>query len=235
MPIVLLHQTASSSLMYEAIMRELANEFVLFAPDTPGFGGTAAPNQPATIQHYADGLYDALQTLGIRACWLFGHHTGASIAVQLTHNHPELTRKLILSGPPLLTDAQKEILSKAVFPMVVQADGSHLTQMWQRIRAKDAQASLALSQRETLLNLHAGAHYHESYHAVCAHDFAGQLATITCPTLVMAGENDSLRASLEPSFALLKHGTMRVISHANTYICDQQPQIIANVMREFFR
>ena len=42
-PLVLFHQTASSSAMYEALIGELGDAFWFFAPDTPGFGGTAAP------------------------------------------------------------------------------------------------------------------------------------------------------------------------------------------------
>ena len=36
--VVFLHQTPSDSAMYEDLMRELADDYRLFAPDTPGMG-----------------------------------------------------------------------------------------------------------------------------------------------------------------------------------------------------
>ena len=37
-PLVLLHQTPSTSAMYETLMQRLAGDFRLIAPDTPGMG-----------------------------------------------------------------------------------------------------------------------------------------------------------------------------------------------------
>lgn len=78
--VLLLHQTASSSAMYEAIMNLLADKFYLFAPDTLGFGGSDFPNEVATMQIYADSLREASDKFGLDNPFVFGHHTGASIA-----------------------------------------------------------------------------------------------------------------------------------------------------------
>ena len=61
-PLVLLHQTASSSHMFEPLLGSLARldpETYAFAPDTPGFGGT-----PALADTGADAVLD--QTIKIR-------------------------------------------------------------------------------------------------------------------------------------------------------------------------
>mgnify|MGYP002223509988 CR=1 FL=1 len=140
---------------------------------------------------------------------------------------------MILSGPPYLTAEQKDIFKKTVQPIVFEKDGSHLSNLWQRLRSKDESAEIALTHREFLLNLHAGERYHEAYFAVFNHDFETQLATLNCPILVMAGDNDTLKNSLEPAFKVLKNGEMwRNIG--NTYICDQSPEIVAGIMAEYF-
>jgi pimeloyl-ACP methyl ester carboxylesterase len=232
-PLLLLHQTASSSAMYEPLLERLADQFYLFAPDTPGFGGTFFPPQPATIEMYAQVLHEAATNFGFANCFVFGHHTGASIAVQMEFDQPGFARKMILSGPPYLTEAQRAGLRVSITPIVVQEDGAHLLTLWQRLRAKDATAPLSLTHREFLLNLHAGKRYHEAYLAVCEHDFNGQLAALNCPVLVMAGEHDTLAPSLEPAFAALRQGQMRRVPGANTYICDQFPEVVADIIREF--
>jgi pimeloyl-ACP methyl ester carboxylesterase len=232
-PLVLLHQTPSSSVMYERLMEQLAGEFYTLAPDTPGFGGSDKC-APVSIAAYAEALHEALTIIGVSECYLFGHHTGASIAVQIAHDHPDFVHKLALCGAPYLTREQKAALKASAPPFTLQEDGAHLLGMWQRIRGKSASASLALSQREMLLALQAEEQYAAAYGAVAEHDFEGQLVALQCPVLVMAGEHDSLRASLESAYAALQQGTMREIQRADTYVCDTHPQVIANILKDFF-
>jgi haloalkane dehalogenase len=230
--VLLLHQTASSSVMYEAIMNLLADKFYFFAPDTLGFGGSDFPPETATMKIYAAGLREASDKFGLENPFVFGHHTGASIAVQMEFDKP-FARKIILSGPPYLSNAQKDEFKKGVQPIVIKPDGSHLLNLWQRLRAKDETAETALIHREFLLNLHAGERYHEAYFAVFDHEFEMQSAMLQCPVLVTAGDADTLRDSLEPAFKALQKGELRYLI-GNTFICDRSPQTIAEVMIEFF-
>jgi haloalkane dehalogenase len=230
--VLLLHQTASSSAMYEAIMNLLANKFYFFAPDTLGFGGSDFPKETATMRIYADSLREASDKFGLKNPFVFGHHTGASIAVQMEFDKP-FVRKMFLSGPPYLTQEQKDTFKKSVQPIVVENDGSHLLKLWERLKSKDENAEISLIHREFLLNLHAGERYHEAYHAVFNHDFETQLASLECPILVTAGDNDTLKNSLEPALKVLKNGEMRRLV-GNTYICDQSPEVIAKLMEDFF-
>jgi haloalkane dehalogenase len=230
--VLLLHQTASSSAMYEAIMNLLADKFYFFAPDTLGFGGSDFPKETATMQIYADSLREASDKFGLKTPFVFGHHTGASIAVQMEFDSP-FAKKMFLSGPPYLTQEQKDSFKKGVQPIVIKSDGSHLLDLWNRLRAKEANAEIGLIHREFLLNLHAGERYHEAYFAVFNHNFETQLATLDCPILVTAGDKDTLKTSLEPAYKVLKKGEMRCLV-GNTFICDQSPELMAGLMEEFF-
>ncbi len=218
--------------MYEAIMNLLADKFYLFAPDTLGFGGSDFPNETATMQIYADSLHEASEKFGLKTPFVFGHHTGASIAVQMEFDKP-FARKMFLSGPPYLSNEQKEAFKKSIQPIVIKKDGSHLSELWNRLRTKDENAEISLIHREFLLNLHAGERYHEAYFAVFNHDFETQLASLECPILVTAGDKDTLKDSLEHAFKVLKIGEMRRLS-GNTFIYDQSPEVMANLMEEFF-
>lgn len=231
--LLLLHQTASSSVMFEAIMERLSDDFFMFAPDTPGYGGTFFPPSMATIEYYGQIMHQALAAFGWGNCFVFGHHTGASIAAQMEQMRPGTARKMLLSGPPYLTEEQKARFRAVIQPIVAQEDGAHTIGLWQRLRAKDPGAKLALTQREFVLNMLAGERYHETYHAVFTHDFNAQLAAIACPVLVMAGDADTLRDALEPAYAALQHGEIRYLS-GNTYICDQSPETVAGIIREYF-
>ena len=57
---------------------------------------------------------------------------------------------------------------------------------------------------------------------------------IACPTLVMAGEHDSLRACVEPAWRALPNGQMCILPGAGTYVCERQTEAVAALLREFF-
>jgi len=235
LPLVLLHQTPSSSTMYVALMAELAPDFRCIAPDTPGFGQSDPLVEGVTVKGWSTAVSSFLHSLNIERCYLFGHHTGASIAVQMAADHPDLVAKLALSGPPLLTDAQIAHLKTTLPTTELDENGRFLSDIWDRLRHKNPIAPLELSLRETIAALQCRDGYHDAYYAVFEQDFAGQLAALRCPVLLMAGENDSLRASLEPAARLVKNGRFHIIPNAGTYSCDEQPQAVATLLRDFFR
>ncbi len=231
-PLVLLHQTASASAMYEGLLGALTGRWLL-ALDTPGFGGSFTPEQPLTISYCAAMLAEALASLGITECDVFGHHTGAALAVQLAHAQLGLVRRLVLSGPPLLNPEQVAALKASLRPFTLAPDGSHLTAIWARLRGRDPDLPLAVVHRETLLTAAAGEQAQQAYQAVFTQDFAGQLQALTQPVLMLAGEYDTLRASLEPALALLRNGQGRVLPAATTYVCDREPARLAGIIAEF--
>lgn len=229
--LVFFHQTASASTMFEALMPEL--EGWRIAPDTPGFGQSCRPEAILTIPFCAGVLHEALLNLGVTECDAFGHHTGAAIAVQMAHSYSGFVRRLVLCGPPLLSADQKATLQAGLKPFTIDKAGSHFTTVWERLLRRDPALPLEIVHRETLLTLSAGEYAVQTYHAVFAQDFAGQLAALDIPVLVMTGEHDTLRTSLEPAFAQLKHGQMHLIPNGTTYVCDREPQVVARFIREF--
>ena len=236
--LVLLHQSPSTSAMYEPLMARLADRFYLLAPDTPGFGNSDdLPGDPheLSIDHYASVLHALLVSLGVVPCYLFGHHTGASIAVAIESAFPGTARALALSGPTLLDDDLKRELPQRASTIALQEDGSHLPAMWQRIRQKDPGAPLSLSQRELQSAFSSGASYQASYRAVTQQDFASQLATIACPVLVFAGGEDPLRDAVAPTVARLPRGVAgQLPGGERTYVCERQADTVAKKLADFF-
>ncbi|MBB3047988.1 pimeloyl-ACP methyl ester carboxylesterase [Litorivivens lipolytica] len=234
-PLILLHQSPSSSIMYETLMRELGNDYWLLAPDTPGFGQSDPLAEPVSIAAYADAIQQFCTALRIEQALLFGHHTGASVAVQLAYDNPELSLAMALSGPTLLSDALKAALPGKAKPFPLTEDGSHLLGMWQRMRDKEPDAPLALSLRETLLGLEVGDAYPEAYRAVIDQPFGDQLKALECPVLVFAGTGDPLYGMLDEAAQLLKHGEKQEIDGARTYACDLHAKTIGDMLKDFFR
>ena len=233
--VLLLHQAPSHSAMYEPLMERLGDRFCLIAPDTPGFGNSDALEGECDIEAFAGCFASLLQCLEIEKCLVFGHHTGAAIAVQLASGFPGLCSALALSGPTLLSEDMRQTLPQLASPFPVEEEGGHLLKMWQRIRDKDQNAPLELIQREVLSAIASGNNYQGSYRAVCRQDFAAGLQTLQCPVLVFAGDEDALRGSVTPSLDLLRDGhTTELEPGAGTYACERRADEIARILVEFF-
>lgn len=231
--LVLLHQTASSGQMFERLMSLLADDFHTIAPDTPGFGNSFPPPDGFSIEFLSSSLHAALEALDVPSCYIFGHHTGAAIAVQMAYTQPEFVRKVVLSGPPLLSEAQKDRLRASLKPIELVEDGTHLTTVWHRIRQRDPSLPLEIVHRDVLLTQMARRVAQRAYQAVFEQPVEQQLSALQQPTMIISGEYDTLRDSAEPAYSLLKNGQIRIIPGAGPYLCDQNALEVAQILRTF--
>lgn len=235
LPLVFLHQTASSSLMYEKLMHELQGEYRMFALDTPGFGQSFFPPSPPTIGYYIATFLEALHKLGIQDFHLFGHHTGASIACEMAVTAPTRVRSLMMVGPVYMDAAERQKwIRDFVKAMVIEPDGGHLLKIWKRVRGIDPDPSFALCHREAVDNLRAGERYHEAYLAVFNQDFPALLAQVQCPILMLCGAQDVLMPYFKPS-SDARPDAKSVTLPGGTYVVDDHPAAVATEIRTFLQ
>lgn len=234
LPLVLLHQTASSSIGYLELMSELREEFWVIALDTPGFGASDPLDGEVTVPALGDALLEALDALGVDEFWLYGHHTGAAIAAWIAAAHPNRVDRLMLSGPPFLDQTVRERIEGGIRDDAISDDGEHLITAWKRHRhlARDVPAEIA--QRELVLYFTA-VEPQLAYKAVLDLDFADVLEAIRCPTYVMGGEDDTIRSGLEPTHEHLETSVLEVVPGAGIYLADQIPGVVADRIRTWFR
>lgn len=233
--LVLLHQTPSSSVMYEPLMIELAQDYKVFAFDLPGFGESEELVAKLTIGVVAECLLEAMCQLQIEDYFLFGHHTGASIAVEMASYQPLAVKSLALSGPPLLNEALRQLLPSKATAIPLSDDGTHLNAMWERIQGKDKNASLTLMTREVRLALALGERYPQAYDAVIEHPMGERLAALQVPTLILSGTEDPLYGQLGAAAKLISNCRQFVLEDAGTYSCETHTKEIAEELRSFFQ
>jgi pimeloyl-ACP methyl ester carboxylesterase len=230
-PIVMFHQTASSSVMFEAVMERLLPRRCI-ALDTPGFGAST-PLDAVTVDGWAEALDAALDSLGFRDMDVVGHHTGASIACAIAVRRGVRVRRLALGGPPLLSAATRERIRAAAREPQWLDDGSHLLSAWRRSSRYAPRGPLGLVQRETLLLLEAHAP-HLAMQAVLDYDLGAALDAIDGPLLVFAGDGDPIIEGLA-TVAARRPGTVAtVIPSAGVHVFDEQPEAVAATLTAFF-
>jgi pimeloyl-ACP methyl ester carboxylesterase len=133
LPLVLLHQSPSSSLTYQELLPLVGRRRHCVALDTPGFGESFRPDAPPSIADYARWLTAAALGLGLVRFDLCGLFTGASIACEIATVFPQHVRRLVLCGPPLFTEEQQAQFTANAWPAPPAEDGSHLLKEWDRV------------------------------------------------------------------------------------------------------
>lgn len=192
-PIVFFQQTASSSKMYVKVMTALTGEYPMIAFDTPGFGESFDPVSRPTMAQYADWLLEAIDALGLERFHIFGHHTGACLAVELGARHPARVASLMMVGPvPLTAEERAEFGRHFGAPIAPTADGSYLQVTWDYLKTLGAHADLELHHRELVDTTRAYLGRSMAYGAVWDQDWTALYRQVRCPLLLLCAEDDVL-------------------------------------------
>ena len=96
--LLLIHGMAGSSNTWEAVIPELAKHFTVVAPDLIGHGDSAKAKADYSLGGYATGLRDLMLRLGHERFTIVGQSFGGGVALQFTHQFPEMCERLVLVG-----------------------------------------------------------------------------------------------------------------------------------------
>lgn len=95
-PIVLIHGLGSSAEIWAALMLLLNKEYLVYAPDLPGFGRTPLAPEGTNISTHVLYLERFLDALGYPRVTLVGNSLGGWIATRFAAEHPERVERLYL-------------------------------------------------------------------------------------------------------------------------------------------
>lgn len=229
-PIVFIHKTVSTYRMWLPVMRELAGTAPLYALETPGFGESFDPESPATIEQYADWLGDAIAALGITACHIVGHHTGAVIALALADRRPALARSLSLIGLlPLTPEERAEHATRFGTAFTPEASGAYLQDTWKYVRWAGADDPM-LANREMSAMLRSWQTRSWTYGAVWDYDFSAAFQRVEAPLLIMSAPDDVLQPYFARAQALRPDAKAVLLSGGANYQTDIVPKEIAKAL-----
>ncbi len=134
-PVLLLHQTPRSWDEFRDVLPLLGRHYRAIAMDTVGYGNSdPLPQGQASIENWAKAAHQLLVALNIERVAVVGHHTGASIAIEIAASYSEQVAALVLSASPHV-DAARRTEAKAHKRAVVdevtpRMDGGHLAELW---------------------------------------------------------------------------------------------------------
>ncbi|TSD40473.1 alpha/beta hydrolase [Rhodococcus sp. KBS0724] len=235
-PIFLLHQTPRSSDEYRDVIPLLDNNFRAIAMDTLGFGSSAVPTEPWTIELFAAGVLALANSLGIEKFHIVGHHTGGVIGMEVAASTPQAVLSLTLSGVPYVDAARRERIAPrpTIDGVPTSMDGSHFAKLWRK------RAPFYPSDRTDLLDrlfvdaVKIGDRVEEGHQAVNSYIMEDRIGLVTAPTLVLCGELDEF--SLPDVPKLTEHlidSRISIIKGTGVPSVDHKPEGFAHEVREF--
>jgi pimeloyl-ACP methyl ester carboxylesterase len=236
-PLVMLHQTPHYD-DFLFMLPELGKSCRAIAMDTLGYGGSDLPTREFEITDYARNVAAFLDGLGIKKANLLGHHTGASIAVEVAAAYPERVDRLVLSGcatwPP---ETWEKLLHTLASPeKQILEDGAFLSQAWSTYKALGPTLDPELRLRAVLCSLTARLNNPwDAHRAVSRYDIKGRLPKIKAPTLLLSGSRDSFINDLEATCRLIPDCRTGVIADAGAMIGLEKPVEMSAAILAFLR
>jgi pimeloyl-ACP methyl ester carboxylesterase len=251
--ILLIHGMAGSSRTWLDVMKILARDYTVVAPDLLGHGESAKPLGDYSLGAYASGLRDLLVgTLGIESATLVGQSLGGGVAMQLAYQHPELCQRLALvaSGglgrevswvlralalpgaeyvlPPLFPRAARRAGDKLVrFFHERGVRAPHVAEMWQ------AYASLTETPNRRAFIRTVRAVIDPGGQTVSARDRLYLAAAV--PTLIVWGDQDDIIpvAHARAAHELMPESRLEIFEGAGHFLHVEQPLRFAETLRDF--
>lgn len=229
-PLLYLHGASTGGLWFDAL-GQLAERYIVYAPEHPGFGESARPDWLEGIDDLVYHYLDVLAALGLDRAHVVGHSVGGWIAAELAVAHPEKVDRLALvgaaglgvSGAPIadLFAMTPEQLVATVFedkgaiPSILPAQ-MDLEYMVQVYRERTTLAALA---------------WNPTYDP----KLRRRLRRVTSPTLVLWGENDRLipRAHGEAYAAGIPNARLAIVPGTGHMVPLERPAEFARRVAQF--
>src|SRR5882724_4853809 len=94
--VILLHGYAETSRMWRPLMPILAERFTVIAPDLPGIGDSAIPENGLDMKTSAIRIHALVRSLGVEKARVVGHDIGLMVAYAYAAQFPAETEKLVV-------------------------------------------------------------------------------------------------------------------------------------------
>lgn len=192
-PVMLSHALGIDLSMWDGLAASLAPQHPLLRYDHRGHGGSAVAAGPYALDELVDDAARLVREWGRGPVVFVGLSMGGMVGQGLAIRYPDLVRALLLANTTArLPTAAQPVSAERI--AAVQAGGlaavvEGTLERWFTAPFRQAHAPVVDGVRRRLLQCDAQG-YIACSHAVAAVDWLDRLASIRCPTLVLAGEHD---------------------------------------------
>jgi 3-oxoadipate enol-lactonase len=194
-PLLLLHGIGSSGDVFRDQFPLLSEEHHVVAWDAPGYGDSADPDHPLTMDDFADAAADCITDRFPDGAHVVGMSWGGVIATRLALRHPDLVRALILGsstvGSGTNPDQAQNMRARAG---ELERLGAEQFAQERAVRLVSPDADRTVQGRAIALMAQSVRlpGYGYAAESMASTDHTGDLGDVGCPTLVLWGEKDTV-------------------------------------------
>ena len=189
--VLLIHAFPLNSDLWAPQIGVLSSRFRVIAPDIRGFGESQPPSA-WTMDEMADDLNDLLDKAGIEECAVAGVSMGGYIALPFWSKHSKRVKQLLLANTRVRADNEAEKAARNEMIAAIQQKGAAILpdRMLPRLLQPNPSPDVVRTVRGMIERVDSSA----AAFAVMAMrdrpDFSSVLHRISCPVMVVTGEND---------------------------------------------
>ena len=243
-PILFLHAFPLNRRMWESQITALLKEqrYRLVSLDWRGFGESDIDSTVSTMEQLADDVAGLMDTLGMQNAILCGLSMGGYVALAFLRKYPQRVGGLILCDTRPGADNEEGKANREKVALLAESQGPDAI--------ADLQLPRLISDYTRQHYPEVEAHIRQMIHAATAQGIAAAsrgmaqrsdstdlLPTISCPTLVLVGENDVFTPPgvVQAYAAHISGVQFAVLPYAGHLSNVEQPQAFLDTVRNFLR
>ena len=221
--LVFLHGWADSSTSWLPILNKLKTKFNLYAPDLP-----YPQNQTLTLNDYCQYVLAFLKSKKIKSPILVGHSLGGAIATQIASSNPKIPKSIILLSSASIRHLLPQpwrFLQSFTLPLkpIIRPFRKQILKL-AHLDASDYEILKTKDEKDTFRNL-------------IHHDQRQTLSKISCPTLILWGDQDSFTplSDGQKINSLIKKSVFKTFPNSGHFFYLDYQQEVADTITDFIK
>ena len=242
-PLVLIAGVGYGGWFWHRVVPALAEQFQVSTFDNRGAGATDKPDGPYTTPMMAQDTAGLLDGLGVRRAYVMGHSLGGFIAQELALARPDLVERLILAsttygGPnviPITPEALEVLTNREGDPVELVRRGIGVACAPGFAERHPEVVQELLDYR--LTNPVPPAQYQAQVMAGAEHNAEERIGRITCPVLVLFGEDDRVvpPGNADLLAQKLPNARVKILPGVGHIFPIEDPEATVEAMLEFLK
>ena len=211
-PLILLHGNGESCDYFEHQIPCFSEDYRVIAIDTRGHGQSPRGESPFTIKQFAEDLRSFMDEKGMEKAILLGFSDGGNIALTFALKYPDRVEKMVVDGANLFPSGVKPLYQWPI-------------EIGYRIAKLFAKKSEKAKQNAEMLGLMVNEPHIEP----------SELASLTMPVLVVAGNKDMIKESHTRLIYKSLPNAQLTILEGDHFVANKNPDAFNQVVSEFLR
>ena len=239
--VLFVHGFPLNKSMWKSQLASLSPYYQCIAPDLRGHGSSQDVSGTYTVDILADDLKGLLDRLGIHRVTLVGFSMGGYVAFAFYRKYPRSVRSLVLADTRPQADSPEAKQGRETAAQTVLTEGTTgiATTLTGRMLAPASQQRPALVQSvKTIMTSTPVNGWVGDLRGLAARpDSMDTLAKITCPTLILVGDQDAVTPPADSQLMAerIKDAKLVTISGAGHLSPMEQPRAFNRALRQFLQ